>query len=193
MNGDDCRGLRYDASLKRNCSSEEIFTACASAQAWLHPLNPGQLCGSCYTTSPKAIKPYHKQEANFMKVTVIAILLLLPITATAQQRVGSSEFAPPGKLVVIGGYRLHLNCVGKNGPTVVLIARGGDFSFHWSLVQPDISRFACVFSYDRAGLAWSDPGPTPRTMRQDAYELHMLLRAPGSKRPTFSSAIPSAG
>ena len=118
-----------------------------------------------------------------MKVTVIAILLLLPVTAIAQQGVGSSEFAPPGKLVDIGGYRLHLNCTGKNGPTVVLIAGSGDFSFDWSLVQPDISRFARVCSYDRAGLAWSDPGPTPRTMRQDAYELHTLLRAAGIKAP----------
>ena len=118
-----------------------------------------------------------------MKVTVIAILLLLPVTAIAQQGVGSSEFAPPGKLVDIGGYRLHLNCTGKNGPTVVLIAGSGDFSFDWSLVQPDISRFARVCSYDRAGLAWSDPGPTPRTMRQDAYELHTLLRAARVKAP----------
>jgi pimeloyl-ACP methyl ester carboxylesterase len=88
-------------------------------------------------------------------------------------------------LVDIGGYRLHLNCAGrgKTGPTVVLIAGSGDFSFDWSLVQPGVSRFARVCSYDRAGLAWSDPGPTPRTMRQDAFELHTLLRAAGLKAP----------
>jgi pimeloyl-ACP methyl ester carboxylesterase len=118
-----------------------------------------------------------------MKVAIAAILLLLPLMAAAQQRGGSPAFTPPGKLVDIGGYRLHLNCTGKNGPTVVLIAGSGDFSFDWSLVQPDISRFARVCSYDRAGLAWSDPGPTPRTMRQDAYELHTLLRAAGIKAP----------
>jgi pimeloyl-ACP methyl ester carboxylesterase len=65
----------------------------------------------------------------------------------------------------------------------VLIAGSGDFSFDWSLVQPGVSSFARVCSYDRAGLAWSDPGPTPRTMRQDAYELHTLLRAAGIKAP----------
>jgi pimeloyl-ACP methyl ester carboxylesterase len=92
-------------------------------------------------------------------------------------------FTPPGKLVDIGGYRLHLHCTGKGNPTVVLIAGGGDFSFDWSLVQPNVSRFARVCSYDRAGLAWSDPGPTPRTMRQDAHELHTLLSAAQIQAP----------
>lgn len=118
-----------------------------------------------------------------MKVAIVAILLLLPVTAAAQQRGSSPAFAPPGELVDVGGYRLHLHCTGRGEPTVVLIAGSGDFSFDWSLVQPGVSRFARVCSYDRAGLAWSDPGPTPRTMRQDAYELHTLLRAAGIKSP----------
>ena len=118
-----------------------------------------------------------------MKIIVTAFLLLLPLTAVAQQSGGQPAYSPPGKLVDIGGYRLHLNCTGNNGPAVVLIAGAGDFSFDWGLVQPDVSRFARACSYDRAGLAWSDPGPTPRTMLQDAYELHALLRAAGIRAP----------
>lgn len=118
-----------------------------------------------------------------MKIIVMTFLLLLPLLAVAQQNGGQPAYPPPGKLVDIGDYRLHLNCTGANGPTVVLIAGAGDFSFDWGLVQPDLSRFTRVCSYDRAGLAWSDPGPTPRTMRQDAYELHTLLRAAGIKSP----------
>ena len=118
-----------------------------------------------------------------MKIIRTALVLLLPFLAAAQQKGGQPGYAPPGKLVDIGGYSLHLNCTGKKGPTVVLIAGGGDFSFDWNLVQPGVSSFARVCSYDRAGLAWSDPGPTPRTMLQDAYELHALLRAAGIKAP----------
>jgi pimeloyl-ACP methyl ester carboxylesterase len=116
-----------------------------------------------------------------MITRLISILLTLPLSllAVAQQ----NNLAPPGKLVDIGGYRLHLNCTGSGGPTVVLIAGSGDFSFDWSLVQPDVSRFTRVCSYDFAGFAWSDPGPTPRTMRQDAYELHTLLKAARIKGP----------
>ncbi|HEX6719678.1 MAG TPA: alpha/beta hydrolase, partial [Pyrinomonadaceae bacterium] len=46
-----------------------------------------------------------------------------------------------------------------------------------------VSRFTRVCSYDRAGFAWSDPGPTPRTMRQEASELHTLLQAARIKAP----------
>ena len=103
--------------------------------------------------------------------------------AVGQRKDKALTYSPPGKLVDVGGYRLHLNCTGKGGPAIVLIAGGGDFSFDWDLVQPDVSRFARVCSYDRAGLAWSDPGPTPRTMGQDAYELHTLLKAARIKAP----------
>jgi pimeloyl-ACP methyl ester carboxylesterase len=93
---------------------------------------------------------------------------------------------PPGKLVDVGGWRLHLNCTGSNKgsrPTVVLESGSGDFSFDWSLVQPGISRFTRVCSYDRAGNAWSDLGPRPRTMKQIAYELHTALMKTGAKGP----------
>jgi pimeloyl-ACP methyl ester carboxylesterase len=93
---------------------------------------------------------------------------------------------PPGKLVDVGGWRLHLNCTGSNKgkrPTVVLESGAGDFSFDWSLVQPGISSFTRVCSYDRAGNAWSDLGPRPRTMKQIAYELHTALLNTGSKGP----------
>ncbi|HEX8723140.1 MAG TPA: alpha/beta hydrolase [Pyrinomonadaceae bacterium] len=114
-----------------------------------------------------------------MKTIVTAFLLLLPLSAAARQK----EPAPPGRLLDVGGYRLHINCTGTGGPAVVLVAGAGDFSFDWGPVQPGVSRFARVCSYDRAGLAWSDPGPTPRTMLQDAAELHALLRAAGVRPP----------
>ena len=118
-----------------------------------------------------------------LRARVIVLLLLLSVIAVGQQKDKQPRYSPPGKLVDVGGYRLHLNCTGKSGPTVVLIAGAGDFSFDWGLVQPGVSRFTRGCSYDRAGLAWSDPGPTPRTMRQEAYELHMLLKAARVEAP----------
>lgn len=118
-----------------------------------------------------------------MKIAVTVSLLLMWMTVVGQQQEKKPSYLPPGKLVDVGGYRLHLNCTGKGGPTVVLLAGGGDYSFDWALVQPDVSSFARICSYDRAGFAWSDPGPIPRTMRQDAYELHTLLQAAQIKAP----------
>ena len=118
-----------------------------------------------------------------MRVTVAAFFLLLAMTAVGQQKDKKPTYSPPGKLVDVGGFHLHLNCTGKSGPAVVLIAGAGDFSFDWGLVQPDVSRFTRVCSYDRAGLAWSEPGPTPRTMRQEVFELHTLLEVARVKAP----------
>jgi pimeloyl-ACP methyl ester carboxylesterase len=89
----------------------------------------------------------------------------------------------PGRLIDLGGYKLHLNCTGQGSPAVVLLAGAGDFSFDWDLVQPQAAKFTRVCSYDRAGEAWSDLGPRPRTMFQEAFDLHRLLRAAGERPP----------
>jgi len=118
-----------------------------------------------------------------------ASLLLLTLQAAvvlAQSESTPPPFSPPGKLVDIGGWRLHLNCTGEvrpSQPTVILEAGSGDFSVEWSLVQPGIAKFARVCSYDRAGDGWSDLGPHPRTFHQIVYELHTLLDRAGVKPP----------
>jgi pimeloyl-ACP methyl ester carboxylesterase len=113
----------------------------------------------------------------------ILTLLVLPLSIAAQHSINEGTPAPPGKLVDIGGRRLHINCTGKGQPTVVMEAGAGDFSFDWGLTQPQVARFARVCAYDRAGYAWSDPGPTPRTMRQIAFELHTGLLKAGIEGP----------
>jgi pimeloyl-ACP methyl ester carboxylesterase len=123
-----------------------------------------------------------KDAFSYSRALWLAIFLaVLPLTCVATEPPGTPE--PRGKLVDIGGYRLNLYSIGAGHPSVVLIAGAGDFSFDWSLVQDRISTFTRVCSYDRAGLARSDPGPTPRTMRQDAYELHLLLQKAGIPGP----------
>ena len=117
------------------------------------------------------------------------LLFILPsraATANTQGSLDTPPLPPPGRLVDIGGWRLHLNCTGRAGtgnPTVILEAGAGDFSVEWSLVQPEVTRFARVCSYDRAGDGWSDLGPHPRTFHQIAYELHTLLERAGEPPP----------
>jgi len=68
------------------------------------------------------------------------LVLLFAIAAAAQTPV------PPGKLVDVGGYRVHLYCTGTGGPTVLVVGAG--FSFDWALVQPEVARFTRVCTYD---------------------------------------------
>lgn len=121
-----------------------------------------------------------------MLAALVAMASLRASTARAQSESNQPPFPPPGKLINVGGWRLHLNCTGESHasqPTVILEAGSGDFSVEWSLVQPGVAKFARVCSYDRAGDGWSEIGPHPRTMRQIVYELHTLLDKAGVKPP----------
>ena len=108
-------------------------------------------------------------------------LILTCAMASCSKPAGDPE--PPGKLIDIGGRRLHLYSTGEGEPTVVLESGAGGFSLEWALVQQGVAGFARVVSYDRAGYAWSDPGPTPRTMQQIARELHDALGRADIKPP----------
>lgn len=84
-----------------------------------------------------------------------------------------------GALVDVGGHKLNLRCVGApgKGPTVILEAGGGGSLRGWSKVQELLAPRVRSCAYDRAGLGRSEPGPGPRTMRQEVFELHLLLEA----------------
>ena len=92
-------------------------------------------------------------------------------------------YPPPGQMVDVGGYRLHLQCVGTGSPTVVLDAGLGGTSLDWSLVQTELGQTTRVCAYDRAGMGWSESGPQPRTPEQNARELHTLLTNAGLEGP----------
>ena len=92
------------------------------------------------------------------------------------------DVPPPGKLVDIGGRKLHINCTGAGSPTVVLESGASAFSIDWTFVQPEIAKTNRVCSYDRAGYAWSDPG-RPETAQNVTADLHALLGAAGERPP----------
>src|SRR5262245_24741364 len=114
----------------------------------------------------------------------IAIVTLLPAVAWAGSPLDSLPAPPvPGRLVDLGGYRLHLWCTGSGAPTVVVVPGAGEFSCDWALVQPQVAKFTRVCTADRGGEAWSDLGPGPRTKTQEAFDLRRTLTAAGERGP----------
>lgn len=103
---------------------------------------------------------------------VIVFLLLTGSRAKAELK---AENPPPGRLVDVGGYELHLHCEGEGSPTVILETGAGGFSSHWVYVQEEVAKFIRVCAYDRAGLGWSAASPRPRTSDVVVEELHTLL------------------
>lgn len=104
------------------------------------------------------------------------LLLLLTLPLAAQQSTDALPPDLPGQMVDIGGYRLHLYCIGHGSPTVILEYGVGDLFADWAFVQPEIAKFTRVCSYDRAYEGFSDVGPVPPTMHQEVYEAHLMLR-----------------
>lgn len=86
-------------------------------------------------------------------------------------------FPPPGELVEIGGRRLHLCRAGEGTPSVVIVPCLGGAGSEWWDVQEELAQYTSVYTYDRAGLGWSDSAPWPRTYARMADELHQLLAA----------------
>jgi len=108
-----------------------------------------------------------------MKALLIAVALFA-LVATAQSP------PPLGRLIDVGGYRVHLYCTGEGSPAVMIAGAG--FSFDWGLVQPEVAKFARVCTYDVSGTAWSDPGPST-TCQERVTEIHKLLNAAGIDGP----------
>ena len=116
----------------------------------------------------------------------VLFAIFIATSSSAQSQVPEPALAPPGRLIDLGGFRMHLHCTGTAAagrPTVVLSAGGGDFAVDWSLVQRPLSDSSRVCSYDRPGYGWSDPGPEPRTFRQEAFDLHAALDKAGEQPP----------
>ncbi|HVB35085.1 MAG TPA: alpha/beta fold hydrolase [Patescibacteria group bacterium] len=115
---------------------------------------------------------------------VVALLLL---AGMAYQRLGTARdlrrHPPPGRMIDIGGCRLHLLEKGKNHPTVVFESGLPGSVLSWSLVQEELSRLVRTVAYDRAGLGWSDPGPEPRSAESVTSELRLLLARAGVAPP----------
>lgn len=119
---------------------------------------------------------------------VVGLIVIVPLVAgflyqTIATANDSQNFPPPGTLVDIGGYNLHLYCVGEGSPTVILNAAQPFTVSSWAWVQPEVAKTTRVCAYDRSGLGWSDLGPEPLDSEHNGRELHILLEKAGIEPP----------
>jgi len=83
-------------------------------------------------------------------------------------------------LIDVGGYRVHLYCIGAGSPALVIVGAG--YSFDWGLVQPEVATFTQVCSYDHSGIGWSESGPKDSCSLR-VSEIHTALKNVGIKSP----------
>src|SRR5215207_10395745 len=87
---------------------------------------------------------------------IVVLGLVGAVYESAAESADMRAYPAPGQLVDVGGYRLHINCVGTGSPTVVIDAGWGDWSRGWSRVQPEAAKTTQVCTYDRAGMGYSE-------------------------------------
>jgi pimeloyl-ACP methyl ester carboxylesterase len=121
----------------------------------------------------------------FIWITLFIFTLAIVgvIYQTAATEADQGKYPPPGVLVNVDGYKMHIYCVGEGSPTIVLDHEGDGSSMDWALIQPKLAEHTRVCAYDRAGFGWSEPNPAPRTMEQQVHELHGLLAEANEKGP----------
>jgi len=116
-----------------------------------------------------------------------SVIIVLAVIGSAYQNFASAydrkAYPPPGELVDVGGYRLHLYCLGVGSPTVILESGLGSGVNAWILVHHKIAEVTRVCAYDRSGLGWSDGIKEPLSTTQVAQTLHTLLSNAGIEGP----------
>lgn len=116
---------------------------------------------------------------------ILGTLIALVILAGLSLRIFSPRPQPPGALVDIGGFKLHINSTGKKNHQPTLVMEGGfglpTGHFHW--LSEGLKDSMRVVRYDRAGIGYSDLSDTPRDPKTIAQELHMLLEKSGESPP----------
>jgi len=114
---------------------------------------------------------------------IVVLVIVGAIYQFAATKRDEGKYPPPGKMVDVGGFKMHLNCTGEGSPTVVL-DNGLHFgAFGWNNVPPEIAKFTRVCAFDRAGVGWSEASPHGRGINQVNKELHDLLTNAGEQKP----------
>jgi pimeloyl-ACP methyl ester carboxylesterase len=137
-----------------------------------------------------------RRRARMLVYPVAAAMVAAGVGGLVQVAGGDPRTAAgpiPGRLVDVGGYRLHLHCTGSGSPTVVLLNGLGETSPQWARVQPQVATTTRVCAYDRAGQGWSDDSPNPADATTAATDLHELLAAAGETGPFVLAGHSSGG
>ena len=83
--------------------------------------------------------------------SLLGLMLVGYIYEGIAEAADTKTYPPPGELVDVGGYRLHINCT-DTSPTVVIVAGAGDWSTTWGGCTTRMAKTTRVCTYDR--LAW---------------------------------------
>jgi pimeloyl-ACP methyl ester carboxylesterase len=116
-------------------------------------------------------------------IFIIALIVTVFTGGALVRAQVKANYPPPGQLVDVGGYKLHVHCEGEGSPTVVVLAGSGVPSTYYWLIQNEAARKTRVCAYDRAGYAWSEEGGGDLSPMGQVEDLEILLANAGIEAP----------
>jgi pimeloyl-ACP methyl ester carboxylesterase len=128
------------------------------------------------------------RRVRYLGVAFLVLGALMIVGSTMHLIAVSSwagRFPPPGKLVDVGGYRIHVLAEGDNkgNPTVIFIPGSHSPGYALYHLHRALKQETRSILFDRGGSGWSDVGPFPRRTLQEVEELHRALQGAGEKGP----------
>jgi pimeloyl-ACP methyl ester carboxylesterase len=128
---------------------------------------------------------FHPEDAQMKRATLVIAALILAGIVYEQigERRDRKRYPQIGRSIDIGGRTLNIYCSGERGPTVIFEGAGHTAGYAWAAMQAEAAKLTRACWYDRAGYGWSDPGPSRRTFKAIANDLHALLRAAATPGP----------
>jgi pimeloyl-ACP methyl ester carboxylesterase len=127
------------------------------------------------------MKKKHSRIKRFFKILGLVIVGLMVVGFLYEQIsefIDAKTLKPPGQMIQVGDHKLHIYCTGENingSATVILEAGDGDNYTTWHKVQPKISQYTKVCSYDRSGVGFSEGTSDQRNNNDVVTELGTLL------------------
>jgi pimeloyl-ACP methyl ester carboxylesterase len=125
-------------------------------------------------------------RGRWLLTSVFVVLVIASIGATTENVLllrDRGTYAAAGASYEVSGHRLHLNCRGHGGPTVVLFNGLGEFSASWARITDQVSTTTRICAYDRVGQGWSQDAARPQDGITAARDLHLLLAEAGEAGP----------
>jgi len=121
---------------------------------------------------------WFKRLGLALLVVLAAALLAGVLYEQSARRQVARNFPPPGKMIDVGGRRMHLDCRGTGSPIVILETIAAPMgAVSWYKVHDAAARITRTCAYDRAGIGWSEPASGLRTGKAIVTDLHQLLTA----------------
>jgi pimeloyl-ACP methyl ester carboxylesterase len=131
------------------------------------------------------INKYRKNKKHKILFLLAFMIVAGGIWQIIMERYEADQYLPSGKIITVNTHKMHTYSLGNGKDTLVFIAGSGTTSAYTDFyyMQQELSAYTKTFSYDHAGLGWSEGTDIPRTIDNVTAELHELLRETGHTAP----------